>query len=167
MHPSLLPQLPQITALCKAQGVLHLELFGSATGTAFKPKSSDYDFLVELDTQAPGSRAKRWMALDALSLAREFVASVSLAEYAADKMHRSAVERQLEILGEACSRLARPGATFLTSVSNLKLAIDLRKRILHGYDAVDDEIVYLTVTEDLAELQVALTRLLDGLRNAN
>jgi predicted nucleotidyltransferase len=63
MHPSLLPQLPLITALCKAQGVLHLELFGSATGTAFKPESRDYDFLVELDAQAPGSRAKRWMAL--------------------------------------------------------------------------------------------------------
>jgi predicted nucleotidyltransferase len=63
MHPSLLPQLPQIAALCQAHGVLHLELFGSATGAGFKPESSDYDFLVELDTQAPGSRAKRWMAL--------------------------------------------------------------------------------------------------------
>jgi predicted nucleotidyltransferase len=29
----------------------------------FKPESSDYDFLVELDTQTAGSRAKRWMAL--------------------------------------------------------------------------------------------------------
>jgi predicted nucleotidyltransferase len=63
MHPSLLAQLPHISALCEAQGVLHLELFGSATGAAFNPESSDYDFLVELDTQAPGSRAKRWMAL--------------------------------------------------------------------------------------------------------
>ena len=61
MHPSLLTQLPQIAALCQAQGVLHLELFGSAAGAAFNPESSDYDFLVELDTHAPGSRAKRWM----------------------------------------------------------------------------------------------------------
>ena len=63
MHPSLLPQLPQIAALCETHGVLHLELFGSATGAAFDPESSDYDFLVELDAQVPGSRAKRWMAL--------------------------------------------------------------------------------------------------------
>jgi predicted nucleotidyltransferase len=63
MHPSLLPRLPQIAALCEAHGVLHLELFGSASGAAFNPESSDYDFLVELDAHAPGSRAKRWMAL--------------------------------------------------------------------------------------------------------
>jgi predicted nucleotidyltransferase len=63
MHPSLLPQLPHIAALCQTHGVLHLELFGSATDASFNPASSDYDFLVELDTQATGSRAKRWMAL--------------------------------------------------------------------------------------------------------
>lgn len=60
-------QLPQITALCQRHGVAHLELFGSATGADFKADSSDFDFLVELDTQAPGSRAKRWTELaDAL-----------------------------------------------------------------------------------------------------
>jgi uncharacterized protein with HEPN domain len=106
-------------------------------------------------------------ALGAIASAREFVDGVSLAQYATDKMRRSAVERQLEILGEACSRLARLDPSFLTSVSNLKLAIDLRNRIIHGYDAVDDEIVYLTVTEDLAELELALARLLDGSRNAD
>ena len=45
-------------------------------------------------------------------------------------------------------------------VVNLKLAIDLRNRIIHGYDSVDDEIVYLTVVEDLAELRDGLSRLL-------
>lgn len=63
MHPLLLSRLPQIAALCEAHGVLHLELFGSAATPDFKPESSDVDFLVELDTQTPGSRAKRWIAL--------------------------------------------------------------------------------------------------------
>jgi len=44
-------------------------------------------------------------ALGAIDLAREFVANISLEQYGSDKMRRSAVERQLEILGEACSRL--------------------------------------------------------------
>ena len=39
-------------------------------------------------------------ALGAIDSAREFVADISLAQYCADKMRRSAVERQLEILGE-------------------------------------------------------------------
>ncbi len=63
MHPSLLPQLPAITALCQAHGVLHMEVFGSAASGDFQPETSDIDFLVELDDQTPGSRAKRWIAL--------------------------------------------------------------------------------------------------------
>ena len=45
-------------------------------------------------------------------------------------------------------------------IPNLKLAIDLRNRIIHGYDAVDDEIVFLTVTQDLDSLRAQLTQLL-------
>jgi predicted nucleotidyltransferase len=63
MHTSLAARLPDISALCEKYGVAHLELFGSATGAEFNPDSSDFDFLVELDTQTPGSRAKRWTEL--------------------------------------------------------------------------------------------------------
>ena len=62
----------------------------------------------------------------------------------------------MEILGEACARLAKLEPTLISSVTNLKLAIDLRNRIIHGYDSVDDEIVYLTVTQDLGELKAGL-----------
>lgn len=63
MQASLASQLPSITALCERYGVAHLELFGSATGPDFNSNSSDYDFLVELDKQAPGSLAQRWIEL--------------------------------------------------------------------------------------------------------
>jgi uncharacterized protein with HEPN domain len=45
-------------------------------------------------------------------------------------------------------------------------AIDLRNRIIHGYDAVDDEIVFLTATEDLGTLQHALEQLMERLHSA-
>lgn len=99
-------------------------------------------------------------ALGAISSAQEFLANTSLAQYVVDKMRRSAVERQLEILGEACSRLAKLEPPLMDSVPNLKLAIDLRNRIIHGYDSVDDEIVYFTVTDDLQDLQATLSCLL-------
>ena len=99
-------------------------------------------------------------ALEAIDSAREFVANITLAAYADDKMRRSAVERQLEILGEACSRLAKLEPTLADEVVNLKLAIDLRNRIIHGYDSVDDEIVYFTVQDDLDELRADLSKLL-------
>jgi uncharacterized protein with HEPN domain len=99
-------------------------------------------------------------ALGAVASAQEFIAGCSIDQYIRDKMRRSAVERQLEILGEACSRLARIEPTLMEQVPILKLAIDLRNRIIHGYDAVDDEIVYLTVTEDLDPLKTDLTQLM-------
>ena len=99
-------------------------------------------------------------ALGAIACAQEFIANHSMQDYSADKMRRSAVERQLEILGEACARLTRIDPALLQSVPGLKLAIDLRNRIIHGYDAVDDEIVYLTVTGDLDGLNADLARLL-------
>jgi uncharacterized protein with HEPN domain len=99
-------------------------------------------------------------ALEAIDSACEFAAGISLADYCADKMRRSAVERQLEILGEACSRLAKLEPALVDSVANLKLAIDLRNRIIHGYDSVDDEIVYFTVMDDLDGLRVDLSQLL-------
>lgn len=65
MDHSLTRQLPHIAALCERYGVESLELFGSATGPEFNPESSDldFDFLVELDAQTRGSRARRWIEL--------------------------------------------------------------------------------------------------------
>lgn len=99
-------------------------------------------------------------ALGAIESAREFVAGISFDAYSKDKMRRSAVERQLEILGESCARLAKLEADMLGSITNLKLAIDCRNRIIHGYDSVDDEIVYFTVTDDLPMLHAALSEAL-------
>jgi len=63
MHPSLARELSGIATLCKRHGVAHLELFGSATGPEFDPATSDFDFLVELDPHAAGSRGRRWTEL--------------------------------------------------------------------------------------------------------
>lgn len=99
-------------------------------------------------------------ALDAIAASQEFVAQRSLLDYANNKMCRSAVERQLEILGEACARLVKLEPSLVESVVDLRLAIDLRNRIIHGYDSVDDEVVYLTVKGDLNGLRDALRALL-------
>ena len=51
-----------IARLCQRFGVARLALFGSAASGNFEPGRSDYDFLVELDPQATGSRAQRLIA---------------------------------------------------------------------------------------------------------
>jgi uncharacterized protein with HEPN domain len=99
-------------------------------------------------------------AVSAAGSAESFVAGQSLAAYEADRMRQLAVERLLEILGEACSRLAKEDPDFLVEIPSARLAIGLRNRVIHGYDSVDSETVYRTVTEDLPGLHAALKAML-------
>jgi hypothetical protein len=61
---------PAIEALCRRHGVAKLALFGSAATGGFVAGRSDYDFLYELEDEAPGSRLERLLgfadALEAL-----------------------------------------------------------------------------------------------------
>ena len=98
--------------------------------------------------------------LGAIGSAKDLVEGCTFADYADDKTRRSVEERQLEILGEAGSSLAKLEPTMVGEETNRKLAIDLSNRIIHGYDAVDDEIVFLTVTGDLDALKLELEQLL-------
>ena len=63
MHSSLAREIPNIAKLCERFGVTQLELFGSAASDEFDSTKSDFDFLVQLDPTAPGSRARRWTEL--------------------------------------------------------------------------------------------------------
>jgi len=63
MNATLVQHLPSIATLCQRYGVAHLELFGSATSAEFNAESSDFDFLVELDSSGQGSPARRWIGL--------------------------------------------------------------------------------------------------------
>lgn len=100
-------------------------------------------------------------ALSAIDAIQAFCAGRDLGTYLADLLLRSAVERQFEVPGEACTRLAREDATLLTRAPKARLAIGMRNRIIHGYDAVDDETVWDTVVNDLAPLRVGLQSWLD------
>lgn len=102
-------------------------------------------------------------AISAIEAARSFVADVTLEHYESDRMRRSATERQLEILGESCARLAREDQQGFDAVPSARLAVALRNRIIHGYDAVDDETVFRTVCDDLPALASSLREWLNRL----
>ena len=89
-------------------------------------------------------------AIDAVQL---FMGNSDFEAYAANHLLRSAVERQLEILGEVCSQLDKLDARWRERITDLRLAVGLRNRIIHGYDAVDDEMVFETVQRDLPGLR--------------
>jgi predicted nucleotidyltransferase len=54
MNPIIEAKRPEIIALCRQYGVIKLDLFGSATGPDWDPKTSDFDFIVAFDDYGPG-----------------------------------------------------------------------------------------------------------------
>lgn len=95
-------------------------------------------------------------ALQAARLAMEFLADHDADSYAASALIRSAVERQLEILGEACRRALEEEPDLRQRLPAALLAVALRNRIIHGYDKVENAIVFDTVKRDVPDLAAAL-----------
>jgi uncharacterized protein with HEPN domain len=78
--------------------------------------------------------------------------------YLANKMLRRAVEREFEIIGEAMSRIERLDPKL--EISSKKQIINMRNRVIHGYDKIDDEIVWGTIVRHLPTLKSEISNLL-------
>jgi len=78
--------------------------------------------------------------------------------YMADKMLRRAVEREFEIIGEAMSRIEKLDSGI--NISSKKLIISMRNRVIHGYDKIDNEIIWGTILRHLPTLKIEIENLL-------
>jgi uncharacterized protein with HEPN domain len=72
-------------------------------------------------------------------------------EYTRDIRTKRAVERNLEIIGEAINRILNKDADF--QISNSRKVISLRNRIIHGYDIISDELIWGILINDLPRLK--------------
>lgn len=79
--------------------------------------------------------------------------------YLADKMLRRAVERELEIIGEAMSRIEKLDSSI--EISSKRQIINMRNRVIHGYDKIDNEIVWGTIVRHLPALKNEIENLLE------
>lgn len=71
--------------------------------------------------------------------------------YKSDIRTKRAVERNIEIIGEAMNRILKINDSI--QISNSKKLIDVRNRIIHGYDSVSDDIIWGIVIKHLPILQ--------------
>jgi uncharacterized protein with HEPN domain len=78
--------------------------------------------------------------------------------YLQNKLLRNGVERQLEIIGEATNRILKTDPAF--EVGNARKIVDLRNRVIHGYDKIDDSIIWYIVTKHLSLLKTEVEQLL-------
>ena len=91
----------------------------------------------------------------AAALIGRFVEGRCLAEYSADPLLRSAVERQFEIIGEALNRLARTDPSVAEEITHASRIIAFRNILIHGYDLVDHEVVWDVIETHLPTLEPA------------
>ena len=83
--------------------------------------------------------------------------------YQNDVKTRRAVERNIEIIGEAMIRIVHRNEKII--IFNSRKIVDDRNRIIHGYDTVTDEVIWGIVVKYLPTLQKEIQFLLN--ENAN
>lgn len=75
-----------------------------------------------------------------------------------DYLRRSAVERKVEIMGEAINRILKIDAKFI--LPNAKEIINTRNRVIHGYDSVTPEFLWGLVIKHIPILKKNIEEIL-------
>lgn len=79
-------------------------------------------------------------------------------QYKNDVRIKRAIERNIEIIGEALSRIVKRDETII--ISNSRKIVDTMNRIIHGYDTVSDDIIFGIVIKHLPVLNKEIEQLL-------
>ncbi len=80
-------------------------------------------------------------------------------KYRADLKTKKAVERNLEIIGEAVGRILKLEPSF--SLENAKNIIGTRNRIIHSYDNISDEVIWTIVCRELPGLRTQVHTIIE------
>jgi uncharacterized protein with HEPN domain len=95
-------------------------------------------------------------ALLALRRVPRFLAERSLPAYLQDELCQAAIERQLEIAGDALGQLRHIDAALFDRIPEGALVVAFRNVLAHGYATLDHERVYDIAVNRTAELQRTL-----------
>lgn len=98
---------------------------------------------------------KTWLydMLNAIMEIESFFANTpkEFSHYKNDLRTKRAIERNIEIIGEAMSRILKQDETIV--ITNSRKLVDVRNRIIHGYDSVSDDVIWGIVINHLPILQ--------------
>jgi uncharacterized protein with HEPN domain len=72
-------------------------------------------------------------------------------EYQKNKLLRRGIEREIEIIGEATNRILKIDPDF--NLTNARQIVDTRNWVIHGYDKVDDVVVWGIISNHLPNLK--------------
>jgi uncharacterized protein with HEPN domain len=82
-------------------------------------------------------------------------------EYKENVMLRRAVERDLEIVGEAINRIIKSDENFIDQISNARSIVGLRNQVIHAYDNISDENIWSVLITHLPKLKKEIDDLIE------
>jgi uncharacterized protein with HEPN domain len=80
-------------------------------------------------------------------------------KYQENKLLRRGIEREIEIIGEAMSRILNLDPNI--QIVNARKIVDTRNWVIHGYDKVDDVVIWGIISNHLPELKKEIEELLE------
>jgi len=81
-------------------------------------------------------------------------------DFISDLKTRKACERNIEIIGEALNRIMKINPNI--EISDSRKIVDTRNRIIHGYDSVTADVLWLIINRYLPILEMEVDSLLHG-----
>jgi uncharacterized protein with HEPN domain len=79
-------------------------------------------------------------------------------EFEKDLKTRKAIERNIEIIGEALNRILKVDQNI--SVTDSRKIVDTRNRIIHGYDTITADVLWLIIKQSIPTLREEIKNLL-------
>lgn len=111
-----------------------------------------------------GDKTRLLHIVDAIDEINSYIENVDIIEFEENSMIHQACIRQLEIIGEACSRLSDELRTEHQNVEWSKI-IAFRNLLIHEYFGVDTEIIWEVINNDLPVFFQHITELLKIIEN--
>ncbi len=82
-------------------------------------------------------------------------------EYQKNIMLKRAIERDLEIIGEAINRILTKDQSFEDKITDAKSIIGLRNLVIHAYDSISDENIWSIIISHLPKLKIEIDSLIE------
>jgi len=81
-------------------------------------------------------------------------------DYKENTMLKRAVERDLEIIGEAINRILKRDPLFESKIKDAKAIIGLRNQVIHAYDNISDENIWSIIINHIPKLKSDITKII-------
>ncbi len=80
-------------------------------------------------------------------------------EYLKNKLLRRGIEREIEIIGEALNKALKIDPSL--KIENARKIVDTRNWVIHGYDKVDDVVIWGIISIHLPKLKKEIIKIID------